>query len=229
MSSVTGIRFESLIHSLHELQNEKNCLEQRFNEKKTQSENLEKQVEQCNVKLFQAREMYQKMLETQKVAQQKVAQTQAQVDCMHESNKVFSDKIKDLNIKIKEERERASKNVQDFDKHMSALADSLVSARKFYKTEVLQQRVQEIENKLQSSSKQDEDNREEVIVLTKTLENLQLTQAAPYSKSDGVPYEERLLFWSLLEQEEREVSLYLQKLQAERQTLCTLLQVSVPE
>lgn len=41
----------------------------------------------------------------------------------------------------------------------------------------------------------DEDNREEVIVLTKTLENLQLTQAAPYSKSDGVPYEERLLFW----------------------------------
>lgn len=36
---------------------------------------------------------------------------------MHESNKVFSDKIKDLNIKIKEERERASKNVYAFSTH----------------------------------------------------------------------------------------------------------------
>ncbi|XP_076453629.1 uncharacterized protein LOC143288862 [Babylonia areolata] len=171
------------------------------------------------------REMHQKLSEMQKVAVQKVQQTQQQVDSLHELNQAQSNKINELNSLIQQEKDSSLKTVEDFEEKMSALAEKLITARKFYKAEALYKRIRDIADKIRENEAAAKEDSEEVNNLISTMDSLQLTPPG-CTLDQGVPHHTRVIVWNMLEEEEQQVKASLQRLQAEQQEICTLLQES---
>ncbi|XP_070173595.1 uncharacterized protein [Littorina saxatilis] len=169
--------------------------------------------------------MYQKLTEMQKVAVQKVQQTQQQMDGLHQLNQVHSNKIKDLNKVIQQRKDKGLKNVEGFQDKMSALSDKLIKARKFYKPDALQKRIEEICDRIQQNESSVKSDSEEVTCIVNTMDSLQLTPPEQ-SLVHQVSHQTRLAIWSMFVGEEDSVQASLQRLQAEQQEICTLLQES---
>ncbi|KAK7090061.1 hypothetical protein V1264_009913 [Littorina saxatilis] len=108
---------------------------------------------------------------------------------------------------------------------MSALSDKLIKARKFYKPDALQKRIEEICDRIQQNESSVKSDSEEVTCIVNTMDSLQLTPPEQ-SLVHQVSHQTRLAIWSMFVGEEDSVQASLQRLQAEQQEICTLLQES---
>ncbi|XP_048744794.1 uncharacterized protein LOC125657912 [Ostrea edulis] len=143
--SGSTFRVELLLHSLKEIQQEKNCLESKLAERRSKRRELENLIDIENNKLSQMKEGHEKMQETMKVAQLKEAQTQSLANSIEESNQHMRENIDELNRKLIMEKQRHSDSVGNFEKQLSDIVNHLINARSFYEDSALKKVIGETE------------------------------------------------------------------------------------
>ena len=140
-----NIKVDNLFNSLKGLQQGRLRLEQNLEELRAKKRGLETALEEAHAKHAQVRDVSQKMKETLKVAQHKVAQTQQQQASLQVDAKVKANRIAELNKRIEDERGKHTEETLEFNGKLSDLADCFTSARNFHSNENLQRQIQETE------------------------------------------------------------------------------------
>ncbi|XP_022340481.2 uncharacterized protein LOC111135066 [Crassostrea virginica] len=141
----SAFRVDLLLHSLKEIQQEKNCLENKLAERRSQRRELENLLDIENNKLTQMKEGHEKLQETMKVAQLKETQTQAMANRLEDSNLQMRKNIGELNQNLSTEKERQLQNLEKFEKELSDIANQLICARQFYDDAFLTKEIGETE------------------------------------------------------------------------------------
>ncbi|KAJ8030954.1 hypothetical protein HOLleu_27515 [Holothuria leucospilota] len=169
--------------SILDLQKERGKTEQQLNDAQKKRMSLERKFESVSQKFNQMSEKHCKMLETVKVAQHKVNQSQSQIDSQQVLNQEKQDRITELLRLIEEAKEEEQKDLEEFQDKLSELTDQFRHARHFYtdeslqlETSMLEKRSQEIKTKVTSAKCE--------------VENLQqkLSELEAQSKlQDGIP------------------------------------------
>ncbi|XP_060597277.1 uncharacterized protein LOC132751159 [Ruditapes philippinarum] len=123
---------ESLTLSLKDVQKAKCNLESRLNEKRRSRKNIENVLETVNSKLTQIKNIHTKMTETLKIAQHKVAQTQAQSDSMEKSNGEKRQALQSVNQQIKHLQDSRTNEIHKFEEELSKMAKQMVNSKDAY-------------------------------------------------------------------------------------------------
>ncbi|KAK6194520.1 hypothetical protein SNE40_000142 [Patella caerulea] len=209
-----NFRVESLLHSLKEVQNEKCCMERKLTEQRNKRRNMEREFETVNMKLIQVTDIHHKMMETMKIAQLKVSQTQAQADSLEEGNEKRRGKIADLNRRIEREKEKQNTEVAKFEEELSELASKLMTARNCHKDDHLEETLKNLESEKRQLGKHKNLLKSEVDKLAQTLESITLQQRLGVDYPD-INEETRRQIWQLFKEEHCECKDYLNKLSNE--------------
>ncbi|KAK2176362.1 hypothetical protein NP493_667g01042 [Ridgeia piscesae] len=140
-----NIKVDNLFNSLKGLQQGRLRLEQNLEELRAKKRGLETALDEAHAKHAQVRDVNQKMKETLKIAQHKVAQTQQQQASLQVDAKVKANRIAELNKRIEDERGKHTEETLEFNGKLSDLADCFTSARNFHSNGNLQRQIQETE------------------------------------------------------------------------------------
>ncbi|XP_064615462.1 uncharacterized protein LOC135479521 [Liolophura sinensis] len=195
-------KVDNLVNNLKELQQEKSCLEQKLNELRDKRRKLESLVATVKTKHAQVSDTNAKMMETLKVAQHKVMQTQTQANSLENSNTEKRATIANLNEKIENEKLLQLEQVQDFEKNLGTISADLNQARHFFTEDNLEteisgasEKIRDIDNKVMVSTS-------EVDNLSEELQKLSLRQSGTGDTDIyGVSLEERRQIWNMLQEE----------------------------
>lgn len=210
-------RVDLLLHSLKEIQQEKNCLENKLAERRSKRRELENLLDIENNKFSQMKEGHEKMQETMKVAQLKEAQTQSLANRMEESNQEMRESIKELNKKLMIEKERQTENVENFQKELSDIANHLINARSFYEDSSLNQVIGEAEFHKTDIQSKVVNCHQEYLDLQQRLENLSLHNK-PCGYED-IPMEFRKEIWAMFKEENAAAKELLKRKREKLQTI----------
>lgn len=134
---------ESLTFSLKDVQKAKCNLESRLNEKRRTRKNIENVLETVNSKLTQIKNIHTKMTETLKIAQHKVAQTQAHSDSMEKSNGEKRQALQSVNQQIKHLQDSRTNEIHKFEEELSKMAKQMVNSKDAYTDKKLLQKIAE--------------------------------------------------------------------------------------
>lgn len=170
MSNSTGsgspnFRIDVIFNSLRELQQEKERLQQHYNEEKAHCRSLEIKLEACQSKHYQSVEKHCKMLETVNAAKQKVLQTQLQATRLKELNDGKSARIAELRKNVCEVMKKEDVEQQIFENKLAELTSNFRDARNYYTEE-------NVRNELEHWSKKADETRAEVFREDKVLKDL---------------------------------------------------------
>lgn len=152
---------EPLTFSLQDVQKAKCNLESRLNEKRRTRKNIESVLESVNSKLTKIRNIHTKKTEALKIAQHKVAQTQAQSNSMEKSNGEKRHALQTINQQIKHIQDGRTNDIHKFEAELSKMAKQMVHAKEAYTdknlTEKIAERKAEYDQLLQKSNKLEEE------------------------------------------------------------------------
>lgn len=171
MSNPTGgscspnFRMDVIFNSLRELQQEKERLQQHFNEEKSRCRSLEIKLEACQSKHYQSIEKHCKMLETVNAAKQKVLQTQLQATRLKELNDGKSARIAELRRQICEVVKKEDEELKVFENKLADLTSNFRDARNYYTEE-------NVRNELEQWSRKADETKAEVFKEDKVLKDL---------------------------------------------------------
>ncbi|KAK3586546.1 hypothetical protein CHS0354_022678 [Potamilus streckersoni] len=211
--SGSSVRLECLLHSLKEVQHEKTCLEHKLNEKRSKRQELESSVQGVNTKLMQVKDVHCKMLETMKVAQHKVEETQSQADSLDEANQSKRKSLKDLNNKIEAEKQKQAEEVSKFEEELSAITDQLRQAKKYYTDHNLERHIWDTVERQHGIETQDEGFEAEIEHLSHLVADLMKERKQCWN--EDLPLEVRKQICYLFQQENEALHSYLRILTAE--------------
>ncbi|XP_053404746.1 uncharacterized protein LOC123553857 [Mercenaria mercenaria] len=202
---------ESLTLSLKEVQKAKGSLECRLNEKRQRRRNIESVLETVNSKLSQVRDIHTKMTETMKIAQHKVAQTQAQSDSMESSNEEKRHTLQSINQQIKDLQDQKTSDMHTFEDELSKMAKQMKNAKDFYTEEKLLEKISESKHvtsqQLQKSNQLDEEIASVTLYLAKLKE-----QSTSEDTNDNMDKQAVL---DIFKREQNDMVKYLENLKAE--------------
>ncbi|XP_067668009.1 synaptonemal complex central element protein 1-like [Haliotis asinina] len=206
----SNFKVDSLLISLKDLQSEKNCLEQKLNKCREKRRQCECELERVEGKMMQVSDVHRKMVETLKVAQLKVTQTQGQTDSLEEANQKRRDRIADINKNIANEKIKQQENVNSFEDKLSELTEELMKARAHYKDENLHNELVSNKEKLDELTETFRKRNQEVDTLVDAFEQLK-SQAD--EKDHEIPEETCKHIWQMMKDENQTIHSYLNQLQ----------------
>ncbi|KAL5004361.1 hypothetical protein ScPMuIL_017817 [Solemya velum] len=207
----TGFRVDALLHSLKELQNEKNCLEQKLNEQREKRRELEKSLNSVNAKYLQVSDINTKMVETLKVAQHKEAQAQSMANSLEETNTSQREQIDVLNNKIENEKANQFQEIQTFENQLSQITEELKICREFYSEIHLEGEISDVQKKKTEFGEKIEDMNTKVEEITIKMEKLLQHRSEIENNDDGVPLNVRQDIWDALMNEKKSYEQYLKE------------------
>ncbi|XP_071084427.1 synaptonemal complex central element protein 1-like [Haliotis cracherodii] len=208
----SNFKVDSLLISLKDLQSEKNCLEQKLNKRREKRRQCECELERVEGKMMQVSDVHRKMVETLKVAQLKVTQTQGQTDSLEEANQRRRDRIAGINNNIANEKIKQQENVNSFEDKLSELTEDLMKARAHYKDENLHNLLVSSKEKLDELTQNLNNRNQEVKRLTDALEQL---KSQTDDKEQEIPEETCKHIWQMMKDENQTIHSYLNQLQTD--------------
>ncbi|XP_052703391.1 uncharacterized protein LOC128179813 [Crassostrea angulata] len=192
-------RVDLLLHSLKEIQQEKNCLEHKLAERRSRRRELENLLDIENNKFTQMKEGHEKLQETMKVAQLKETQTQSMANRLEESNQQKRKNIDELNRKLSAEKEKQLQNVENFEKELADIANQLMNARTFYDDSSLNKGISETEFYKSELQNKVENCQQEHFDLQQRLQTLSINDRI--TDLPDIPMELRKEIWALFKDE----------------------------
>nr|XP_034328258.1 spindle pole body-associated protein CIK1-like [Crassostrea gigas] len=192
-------RVDLLLHSLKEIQQEKNCLEHKLAERRSRRRELENLLDIENNKFTQMKEGHEKLQETMKVAQLKETQTQSMANRLEESNQQKRKNIDELNRKLSAEKEKQLQNVENFEKELADIANQLMNARTFYDDSSLNKGISETEFYKSELQNKVENCQQEHLDLQQRLQTLSINDRI--TDLPDIPMELRKEIWALFKDE----------------------------
>ncbi|XP_070539324.1 synaptonemal complex central element protein 1-like [Ptychodera flava] len=169
-----AFRLEVIFDSIQELQQAKALNEKKLNEVRNNRRCLESKLDAVSAKHAQASDTNNKMMETLKIAQHKVSQTQSQIDSQEEANQIISGRIKTLNEKVKQEEERQKNEINAFETKLAELAARFLNARHYYLPDSLRNKIDEISKKQRQLKEQVKENEEEADKLSEQMQQMKI-------------------------------------------------------
>ena len=199
----SDVRVEVIVNGLKELQQEKSRLEQKLGDLRRQKNVVERNVEVLTNRRSQIGDVNAKLKETLQVAQNKVGQTQAQIDTLQ----------KQLCIK-REQNQRLTKDAEDckkslleitraFEQDLVKLTGMFSDAKKYYQEQNLTHEMAASENSTSAMKSNTAELQRETAELSQTFERMTLEakmEEEKLAKMFVSPSEQKQVF-ELLESE----------------------------
>ncbi|XP_033122587.1 CAP-Gly domain-containing linker protein 1-like [Anneissia japonica] len=193
MMAGTMFNFEVIYNSIKDSQYEKTRNEKRLSEAKQSRINLERKYEAVASKHAQLNEIHNKMLETLKVGQHKVMQTQSQIDSQETINSEIREKLNKLENLIEEEEKKHQSQREDYEDKLSELERLYREANQFYKDDALLKQVSEILKQKNIMSEKLEASDADKGDLRMLLEGLQLKEDVQEKQQDVDEEQQKIL------------------------------------
>ncbi|XP_006822954.1 uncharacterized protein LOC102801019 [Saccoglossus kowalevskii] len=127
-----AFQLEIIFGSIKELQQTKAYNEKMLNEVRSKRRSLENKCDQVSTEHAQVTDTNNKMIESLKIAQQKVCQTQNQISRQEDNNETIRQRVKELNQKVQEEETRQAHEIGVFESKLAELAEKFHSAQQYY-------------------------------------------------------------------------------------------------
>ncbi|XP_021360028.1 uncharacterized protein LOC110454701 [Mizuhopecten yessoensis] len=214
-----------LRHSLNEVQQERNCLENKLHEERAKRRGLEQELEKIKNKLVQVKDIHTKNTETAKVVHHKVGQIQALANSIEEENQARRNTIAEKNDKIESLKNSQHKEINKFEENLAAIADKLVAARKFYDDDNLSKEISILEERKQQMENKAGDIYQEMMALQSSFEELRLGAENHNDFNDsGIDMDTKKSIRSLFQDEHGRAFSALEKVKADIQKDKDLLQ-----
>ncbi|CAH1245738.1 SYCE1 [Branchiostoma lanceolatum] len=193
MSVKEPFRVEDLLSSVRELQKEKSLLEQELAEAKRRKRETEKKLGEVSQQHRQISVLYNKMVETLKIAKHKVDQSQQMADNQEEVNQEKRACLAELNSSIEKEVQRQRQYSREFENQLDELTDASHHAWLYFKAESIEKELQDLEAMKTEAERLAEEQEQEVSALTDRLMDIKLQQgidtSMDESQEDPIPYE----------------------------------------
>ncbi|XP_077987445.1 synaptonemal complex central element protein 1-like [Glandiceps talaboti] len=214
--SLAAFQVDVIIDSIQELQQEKAVNEQRLNKVRNQRRTLEIKLDSVSARHAQARDTNHKMIETLKIAQNKVSQTQSQIDSQQKVNKTLSEKIKELNDQVKQQEERKKNEINSFECKLEELARKFLDARHYYAPDSLHNEIHEVAKQREVLEENASVNEQEANNLIESLEKLKMEDDESRMKEDEIPTEVQLETYNMFKESYQMACNKLQELKDEK-------------
>ncbi|XP_078694746.1 synaptonemal complex central element protein 1-like isoform X1 [Branchiostoma floridae x Branchiostoma belcheri] len=193
MSVKEPFRVEDLLVSVRELQKEKSFLEQELAESKRRTKETEKKLDEVSQQHRQISVLYNKMVETLKIAKHKVDQSQQMADKQEQVNQEKRNSLTELNSSIEREVQRQRQYSREFEGQLDELTDASHHAWLYFKAESIEKELQDLEAMKTEAERLAEQQEEEVSALTERLNGVKLQQGIDTSmdelQEDIISYE----------------------------------------
>ncbi|XP_078694748.1 synaptonemal complex central element protein 1-like isoform X3 [Branchiostoma floridae x Branchiostoma belcheri] len=176
MSVKEPFRVEDLLVSVRELQKEKSFLEQELAESKRRTKETEKKLDEVSQQHRQISVLYNKMVETLKIAKHKVDQSQQMADKQEQVNQEKRNSLTELNSSIEREVQRQRQYSREFEGQLDELTDASHHAWLYFKAESIEKELQDLEAMKTEAERLAEQQEEEVSALTERLNGVKLQQ-----------------------------------------------------
>ena len=175
------------MNGVKELQQEKSRLVHKLEELRRQRSVLEKNVEVLTSRRTQSRDVNAKMKETLHVAQNKVGQTQAQLDTLQKLVEEKQGKNLTLSKQVDQLKKSQLEETRDFEKGLVKLTDMFLEAKAFYKENNLEDKIEETKESILSIKKNTEQKEKDVSDLIETFNQLALEAEDQEEKLKSMP------------------------------------------
>ncbi|XP_078612387.1 uncharacterized protein LOC144882459 [Branchiostoma floridae x Branchiostoma japonicum] len=186
-------RVEDLLSSVRELQKEKSLLEHELAEAKRRTKETENKLDEVSQQHRQISVLYNKMVETLKIAKHKVDQSQQMADNQEQVNQEKRASLTELNSSIEQEVQRQRQYSREFESQLDELTDASHHAWLYFKAESIEKELQDLEAMKTEAERLAEQQEEEVSALTERLNDIKLQQGIDTSmdetQEDLIPYE----------------------------------------
>ncbi|XP_035693774.1 inner centromere protein-like [Branchiostoma floridae] len=193
MSVKEPFRVEDLLSSVRELQKEKSLLEHELAEAKRRTKETENKLDEVSQQHRQISVLYNKMVETLKIAKHKVDQSQQMADNQEQVNQDKRASLTELNSSIEQEVQRQRQYSREFESQLDELTDASHHAWLYFKAESIEKELLDLEAMKTEAERLAEQQEEEVSALTERLNDIKLQQgidtSMDESQEDLIPYE----------------------------------------
>ncbi|XP_041483340.1 leucine zipper putative tumor suppressor 2 homolog [Lytechinus variegatus] len=178
-----AFHMEVLTKSINELQQEKARNEQKLREVRSKRKALTKKFESSAARHNQLEEKISKLNETLKIAQHKVLQSQTELDGQLNSNTMVQAQVQHIEEAIKDTKEQHTKDIEDFEEHLSQMADKFHRSRHFYtdesllnEIELMKQKAQELDKEVAAVKTESEKKKQHISELQESLKQTKAKQ-----------------------------------------------------